>query len=114
MCIFEWRLHSITLQSVPTKQNKTLNPTRGFLNCVCGALQNSSLHLLSFVRRALRAFEPKEKRPLRVFGGGGVFCRWLCVLSLLACPKDREGGKSLVFSSSRDILRRSRGLLRSV
>ncbi len=24
-------------------------------------------------------------------------------LSLLACPKDREGGKSLVFSSSRDI-----------
>ena len=26
-----------------------------------------------------------------------------CVFSLLVCPKDREGGKSLVFSSSRDI-----------
>ena len=62
------------------------------------------LYLLSFVRRALRVLSSQRKTPLRVFGGGGVFCRWLCVLSLsLACPKDREGGKSLVFSSSRDI-----------
>ena len=74
--------------------------------CVWGSPKFFSSFIVVRSSRFACAFEPKEKRPLRVFGGGGgVFCRWLCVLSLSprVCPKDREGGKSLVFSSSRDI-----------